>query len=267
MARQGIVIKIEKRKMIVMTDEGDFLQLPLPKNPPALGATIPLTTPVRQFDYSRPALVAVLLILVLAVSLFSPMLTPQSVASVTFDLPLSLELEVDGDNRVTAVKAKDAVAQSIAKEMTLEGQDIYQAANQVVRAACSQLILDRDGEATFVVTVMPHKNRGKMKLDRQQFREHLLQELEQQQFEGYLVVRDNGEELRPLPEEALRNPDETLMEHHFPGMWCRVGKGHGMGKGARWESEGAVQQPEAENRERGPQHMRRMRGGHGRSAH
>lgn len=259
MARQGIVMKIEKKTMIVMTDEGDFLQLPLPKAVPALGATIQLDLQVTK-KYSRPALVAALLVFVLALSLFNPLLTSQSVASVTFDLPLALELEVDGDNRVTAIKAKDAAAQSLTEQMNLKGQDIYRAANQVVQAACNNLTLGGGGEPAFVVSVMPLKDRGKMKLDRQQLRDHLLQELEQQQFEGYLVVQDTGERSTRLPVEALNNPDETVMERHFPGMWCRVGKGHGDAKGVRLEKGGETKEPEAGRQERGPHHMRHGRG-------
>lgn len=257
MEKQGIVMKIEKKTMIVMTEEGDFLQLPLPDPVPMPGSVIRLSTPVKKRNYARPALVAALLVLAVAVSLFSPLLTSQSVASVTFDLPLALELEVDSANRVTAVKAKDAIAQSVAEQTDLKGQDIYRAANQVVQAACRNLTFAGDGEKTFVVTVMPVKNSGKMNLDRQQLREHMLQELEQQQFEGYLVVRDTGDGLPPFPEEALSNPDESLLERHFPGMWCRVGKGHGYHiQETGGEGEGGRQ-------ERRPHHHMR-RGGQGR---
>lgn len=249
MARQGMVLKLNKKKMTVMTEDGEFLELPLPDKIPAPGTVVELEPTTRKATYPKVALVAALLIVVLGLSLFSPFINSRPVAAVALDLPVALELAVDAQNRVTGVKARDAAARALVEGLELRGKDIYIALDRVVQASCSQMAageLAGSGQQAFVVTLMPVKGKGKMNLERQKLRDHLLQELEQQQFEGYLIVQDSEEDLREkaraaglpvadylvrersgfstLPTDALLSQDETQLERHFPGMWCRVGK-------------------------------------------
>lgn len=253
MARQGIVLKIEKKKMYVMTDEGEFVELPLPRVIPQLGSTVTISPPTNHTRSYRLALVAAILVIFISVGVFRPLLMPQAVAAVAFDLPIGLELGVDAENRIVDVRARDPFSENLARELNLKGRDIYSATNQVVQAACGGMNWDEGtGESAFMVTVMPLGRRGKMNLDRQLLQEQMMAELERQAFAGYLVVEESSEDLRQkaaqlnlpigkyllweraefknieelqdLPIDSFIPEDEDVLERRFPGMWCRIGE-------------------------------------------
>lgn len=233
MARQGLVLKVEKQRMTVMTDDGEFLDLPTPVSPPKPGDTIPIVTSRKAGrNYPKLALVAALLVALVSISIFGPIFSSQSVAAVKFDAPVALELGVDKQNRVVEVKAEDPVAQSLAEELELRGKDIYVATGQVVQATCRKMMLDPSllPEEAYVVMVVPRRGQRKISLDRQRLHGQMERALHEQQFEGYLVVLDNEEilkENRAMLQRALNAKDEETLERNFPGRWSRVDHHHG----------------------------------------
>lgn len=244
MARQGLVLKVEKKRMTVMTDDGEFLNLPTPASPPKPGDTIPIAAS-RRVDQSYPklALVAALLIALLSISIVSPIFSSKSVAAVRFDEPVALELGVDRQNRVVEVRAGDPVAQSLTEELELQGKDIYVAAEQVVQATCRRMTVDPAllPEEAYVVTVVPRRGRQQASLDRQRLHGQMERTLQEEQFGGYLVVLDNEEiwkENGVTLKRALNSRDEETLERNFPGQWSRL-EHHLKGNGGKGKQMGA----------------------------
>lgn len=251
--------------MVVVTEEGDFLSVPVTSPPPGLGETIEVP------DYQAPGFprrrwlvtAAALLVLLLSISLVRPLLLPQAVAAVSLDLSSGLEIQVDGQNRVTKVKALQREGEELVSHLDLQGESIYTAVNKVMVLAQGQGYLQTGEEDTIMVTVIPLKGRGRLGLDSNQLQQAMVAELERHHFQGYLVVqrtekdhwREAGkmglsvgryllgerakaggnvidlEDLKEKPVMKLLGGNEENLETIFPGMWCRVGKGHGPKRG------------------------------------
>lgn len=263
MKKQGVVLKIEKNKMILLTDDGEFLEKPVPSIVPSLGAKVTVydEKPV-YYGFKKLSLVAILLVFVLSFSILRPVLMPPAVAAVAFDLPVGVELGVDEKNRVVKVTAKDEQGQALTRRLNLKGKDVYLAANQLVEASFSPKNLAQDqGGSGVLVTVMPLRGQDRMRLDCQLLHENMRQTLDKQSFNGYLVLQDSDEDLREkaaaldmpvakyllwqrlsetnsefnsieelkaLSMDALMPQDEEVLERRFPGMWHQVGRRGGM---------------------------------------
>lgn len=262
MQKQGILLKIDKNKMIVLTDEGEFLERPLPKKLPSLGAKVIIPAERPAFALRKLSWVAVLLIFVLSFSILRPILISPAVAAVAFDLPVGVELGVDEKNRVVKVVTKDKRAEALYANLNLKGQDVYIAANQLIEATLrpenASVIQD---EGAFLVTVMPLKSRGKMMLDHRILNENMRAVLSEQAFDGYFILQDSNEDLREKAAEldlpiakyllwqrgidsedeflsieelkalsmtALVSQGEEMLEKRFPGMWHHMGHQNGM---------------------------------------
>ncbi len=274
MKKQGIVLKLGQNKMIVLTDEGEFLERPLPHNPPPLGAKVELFTEKPDHVFSKLALVATLLIFVLSIGILRPILIPPAVAAVAFDLPIGIELGVDEKNKIVKVTAKDKRGEAVAADLELKGQDVYLAANQLIEAAFRLGELEQaPAEEAFFVTVMPLRGSGKMMLDTHLLNESMKAMLSKQAFDGYLILQNCNEDLRKpaaklglpvakyllwqrgldtedelisleelksLPLGSLVTEGEEMLEKRFPGMWHQLGHQNGMsGMGSHMGQQGS----------------------------
>jgi hypothetical protein len=264
-SKKGIVLGLEGRKMIIVTEEGDFLSLPVASPPPGLGETIKLP------DFQSPGWLrsrwliaaAAVLLLFLSFSLVRPFLLPQAVAAVSFDLSSGLEIQVDEQNRITQVKALQPEGEKLVSQLHLQGESIYTAVGDVIATARGQGCLPTGEEAAVLVTVIPLQAKDRPGPDPHRLQQEMAAGLERHGFQGYLLVqraekdcrREAGkmglsvgryllgekaraggkaiylEDLRAKPVMKLLEGSEENLETMFPGMWCRLGKGHGPQKG------------------------------------
>ncbi len=261
MKKQGIVLKLEQNKMIVLTDEGEFLTRPIPENRPLLGTKVNISVEKPAYLFRKLSAVAVLLIFVLSVGILRPILISPAVAAVAFDLPIGIELGVDEKNKVVKVTTRDKQGKEIAAGLDLKGKDVYLAANQLIEATFRFSDTDSAQEGAFLVTVMPLRGRGKMMLDAHLLNESMRAMLSQQAFDGYFILQKSNEDLRKqaakvglpvakyllwqrnldannelisieelkaLSMDSLVSEGEEMLEKRFPGMWHHLGHQSGM---------------------------------------
>ena len=259
---KGIVMQVEQKTMVIVTDEGDFLRVPLPAQRPFPGEKVDAAV---NKGFTRPFWVgaaAVILIFVLSLGLVKPMLMPQAVAAVSMDLISSVELTVDQENKVVTAKANNPEGLMVLQELDLKGKDIYEAANLVTTTASELGYIREKSENTIMVTVSPLNEEAKVSVDRDILQQSMHDELDSRNFQGYLVVNRMGREIMQkaaemgltvnqylylersrasgdeidvtvFKEQSLQElivADDTTIEGMFPGRWCRVG-GSNMGRG------------------------------------
>lgn len=254
--RKGIVMRIDKQKMVVLTDAGDFLSVPVPKNRPYPGQTVdvPVSSSKSLTRIYGMAIAAAILILVLSLTLLKPLLVPQAVAAVAMDLTSSVELSIDEQNRVIKATALNPEGSSVLQELDLQGEDIYRAVNMVALKAADLGYLRHNAENTIIVTVTPLRV-DQVSVDRDRLQQTMHNQLARLNYQGYLVVNQAGagmrsearrrgltvnqyllwersqaqgaeisiNELKYQPLDKLVADDEAALERMFPGMWCRVG--------------------------------------------
>lgn len=255
---KGIVLRIDKKNMVVVTDEGDFLTLPVPVRRPNPGETVEVNVKLaRGFTVPYWMRVAVaMLILVVSLGLAKPLLLPQAVAAVSMDLTSGLELKIDKENKVLEAKANNPEGQKLLQGLVLEGRDIYQAVNLITNRAAELGYLKQNKGSTIMVTVAPLSSDKKLAVDRDRLQQTMHDELARSNYEGYLVVNRTGTELRQEAEkmgltvnqylmweraqvqgnnidvETIREQafqeyvvkDKTEIQRMFPDMWCWVGR-------------------------------------------
>ncbi len=283
---KGIVISLDKKTMVVVTEQGDFLRVSVPVPRPRPGETIQLPLPKpRSFPkYYLRGIAAALLIITLALGMLKPVFMPQAVAAVSMDLASSIELNVDRENRIIGAKAMDAEGQAVLERLNLKGEDVYQAVNLVAVKAVELGYLQKEQGNTVIVAVVPLKEQARNAIDREKLQQILHDELAKREFQGYLVV-DNAElsirqeaakagltvnqyllwerskaggaelsieELKSQPLEQVMRGSEDKMERMFPGMWCRVGERGPKGKGPVNQQPQLIPQAGQGNSECGP---------------
>jgi len=259
---KGIVLKLEKNKgkMVVVTDEGDFLHAPIPKKIPLPGETVDVSivaSPKAAKRSTRPywLAAAVVLFLILSMGVLQPRFIPQAVAAVSMDLVSSVEISVNHDNKVVEAAANNPEGQAVLSRLQLKGKDVYEAANMVTLTAAELGYLTEGRSSNIIVTLSPLKDKTELPISRERLQQSMHDQLSARNYQGYLVVSQVNEDIRKQasrmgvtvnkylllkkfqdqlnPEEAgtfneatvgqLMKTNEGQIEKAFPGMWCRVG--------------------------------------------
>ena len=265
---KGIVLQLEKKKMVIVTDEGDFLKVPIPSLSPRPGETVYVNVePAKGFSIPYWLRIAVaVIILGLSFVISKPLVVPQAIAAVSMDLNSSVELNIDSNNKVLYAQANNEQGSKVLQGLDLKGLDIYKAVNIVTAKAIEMGYLKQSGDNAIMVTVAPLTTSEKLSVNREKLQQVMHDELVKQKYNGYLVVNQEQErlyqeaekmgltvnqyllwkrsqeqgakidikEVRQQPVDSFINNNEESINQMFPGMWCRVGE---------WGSPPAIQQP------------------------
>lgn len=256
---KGIVLSLEKSKMAVVTEEGDFLQVPVPSPCPRPGETVYINVkPTKSFTVPYWLRIAVaVLILGLSLVIAKPLVVPEAIAAVSMDLNSSVELNIDSHNKVLYAQANDDQGRKVLQGLNLKGLDIYLAANTVTIKAIKLGYLKQNGKNAILVTVAPLTSSSeKLSVNREKLQQVMHDELVKQKYNGYLVVNQEQEklfqeaekmgltvnqyllwkrsqeqgakidikEVRQQPVDNFIAKNDTGINQMFPGMWCRVGE-------------------------------------------
>lgn len=142
---RGIVMEVEKRHCIIMTQAGEFRRVPRPSSRVEVGEEIVVQLHTWS-GWLRPlALVASLLLVVMGWSLYQWLL-PTAVAYVSLDINPSLELGVDQNSRVVEAKGLNADGKILLRAAPVKGKDIYEAVAELVEAAVQNNYLNPQQE-------------------------------------------------------------------------------------------------------------------------
>ena len=146
--RKGLVLKKQNRSCIVITPEGEFCKIPLPKNTVLVGEEVFFTNSVRFSSFKKYFLVvASIILLLLAVPVYKE-LTPAAAAAayVSLDINPSVEFAVDTGQKITEVHGLNSAGQELLKSVMPVHLDIYKGIEMVVAEAVKKHYLDGSKE-------------------------------------------------------------------------------------------------------------------------
>ncbi|HZG74630.1 MAG TPA: anti-sigma factor domain-containing protein [Paenibacillus sp.] len=156
---RGVVLEVQERHAIVLTDSGAFVRVPKRGRAIAVGEEIAL--PAARRGLPRRAMYAwtsaATAAMVFAFLLFSmlpnagPPVAAQPVAYVSIDINPSVELGLDAESVVVEATGRNEDAERLLEGLELVGQPLERAVGDVMEAA-ETLVLSERSEADIVIT-------------------------------------------------------------------------------------------------------------------
>lgn len=210
---QGIVMRTSKKTTVILTEKGDFLEVPTPKALPKVGDTIqvdlkPKQTPLHYRSWSKYTASAAALLLVISLTVFYVFALPNmAVASVALDMDQSnvdksIELLVNKDGKVieVVIEVRDMNGRTYTLDKrTLTGKDAYQAVDLIIESAAKQGNLKESDNLVFA-RIIPLSKWMDSNLDRETLKNSIQNEMLRLNLHGNLVVGESDEKVR---QEAL----------------------------------------------------------------
>ena len=251
---RGMVLRVEERQVVVITEEGDYLKVKMPVRRPSPGETIEI--PVKKPISFRPHYVAAaILIIFMAFNVLKPFLIPPVYASVALDMTPSVQLTIGKDNLVIQSQAQNPEGEKLLKELDIEGLDVYQAVNLITSKTAEMNFFDSESKNLALATVIPLREApNETGIDKNKIMQVIHDEMYERKYDGYVVVnqaskeiiqqaeesglplnrymlmqkyREQGIEIPPetfkdsSPSQVMRSNQMTLPKA-FPGDWCEV---------------------------------------------
>lgn len=145
MESHGMVVKIKGRSCIVVTPQGDFKKVPLPKGTlPGIGQEIPLSSR-KRLPYLKHFMVAASLLIFILAGQFYLGQTPPAAAFLTIDINPSIELGVSADRKVVSARSLNSDGEKILAEVKIKKHDLQEAVEMIVaQAVADHFLTDKD---------------------------------------------------------------------------------------------------------------------------
>ena len=196
---KGLVMRTSPKVTAVFTEEGDFLEIPTPKEPPLVGQTIEINTnPRRLFVFHNSALkyasVAAVLFLVLSISVFYLFIPNMAVASVALDINQGVELLINKEGKVIKVQDVNG-GSSLVEGLSIKGLDIYQAVDLILENVNHKGTLD-ETHYLILASVVPINKWGTQTIDTEKLRTSIRNEMNRRNMFGSVVVIQADEEIQ-----------------------------------------------------------------------
>lgn len=167
---RGLVVAKEGREAIVLTPEGEWRSIPLAGSVPEIGEEVMLP-PVKKASRRQVlmAAAAVVLLFILALPMARRFIIPPipSVAAyyVGIDINPSIELAVDGEERVLNARGLNEDGEKLLGAVALKNEKIAEAVTILTTEAIRQGYYLPDRKGTMVVTISPAEGRVKEEKD------------------------------------------------------------------------------------------------------
>ncbi|WP_028612069.1 anti-sigma-I factor RsgI family protein [Paenibacillus harenae] len=166
--KRGVVMSIQKQHAVVMTADGQFLRAPI-SGMPKVGEEIVFDEEYKHQRKFKPAYwcagaAAVLFILFVPLLLFIQRDTHPVVAYLSMDINPSVEIGVDGEEKVRELRALNEDGKLIIEGLAYRGIDVQTVAASILERAKGSHYLDTP-DKDIVVTSVIIGDKAKLKLD------------------------------------------------------------------------------------------------------
>ncbi|MBE3571959.1 MAG: anti-sigma factor domain-containing protein [Moorella humiferrea] len=167
---RGLVVAKQGREVIVLTPEGEWRSIPLSGPVPEVGEEVMLP-PAKKASRRQVlmAAAAVILLLVLALPLARRAIVPSvpvvPAYYVGIDINPSIELAVDGEERVLSARGLNEDGEKLLGAVALKNEKIAEAVTILTTEAIRQGYYLPDRKGTMVVTVSPVGGKAKEEKD------------------------------------------------------------------------------------------------------
>ena len=153
--KRGIVAKVMADNCIVLTPEGTYDRIPLPAPDTKVGAEVNYRNPRLSSPYRPWLMVASFLVFFMCYPLLNQAILPQAVAYISLDINHGVQMAVDKNMRVIAVKCFDDEAADLVDQMSLEGKGLNDAVTEVINQAIEQDYIKAGQNNLMISTVSP----------------------------------------------------------------------------------------------------------------
>lgn len=204
-------MRISSKKMVILTETGDFLEIPTPKVPPKVGDRIDVDLKPKKYSFQtrswwKYTASAAALLLGVSLTAFTMFALPNlAVASIALDMDQgstnqSLELLVNKDEKV--IQARHIEGENTTLDLqSLTGQDAYQAIDLILERLANNSQLS-ESDTLVLARLIPLSKWVKTDLDSEALKKSLQEEMARLNLQGNLIVGQSDEKTR---EEALNH--------------------------------------------------------------
>jgi|GEM_PF-3100885 len=255
---QGKVLKIDKKHAVVVTNDGEFIRTPLPKDNILVGDIIEVPNK-KHVDYKRfkpYAAIAAILVIAISLGLFNSFITPPAYASVALDITnSSIEITVDQQSAIVKAVPKSEQGEMILKDLDIEGMDIYNGVNLITNKAVNLGYFSPEEKNLAIATVIPLQDKeSQINIDSERLMTTIQDEMFKNKYDGYVIVNEGNTEIMKrahdknlsinkymlqekskkyninLPDQTIRNKSTTDIMKDYnldiqkmsPDNWCEI---------------------------------------------
>ncbi|MHB8172318.1 MAG: anti-sigma-I factor RsgI family protein [Thermincolia bacterium] len=207
---KGLVTKIKENYCIVVTKDGEFKRVPLPRQPVRVGKEITFREGGILNNLTKYSLlVASFLLVALGVNLFyQPGVTPA--AYVSLDINPSLELAVDEQQKVIDIIAFNQEGQQLANLAEVKNTDLYQAVEKIMVVAITNKYVQPTKENIILTAVFPTDGK-KLTIDEDRIQKVISTNLSQSRLPGEVVVYRVDDNIRKKATELKLTMGKTVI--------------------------------------------------------
>lgn len=196
---KGLVMRTSPKVTGIFTVEGDFIEIPTPKEPPVVGQTIEVTINPRRLlvfhnSVVKYASVAAVLFLVLSISVFYLFIPNMAVASVSLDINKGVEIMINKDGKVIKVQDVNG-GSSIVDGLSIKGLDVYQAIDLIIGNANHKGTLN-ETHNLILASVLPVNRWGTHLIDTEKLRNSIRDEMTGGNMFGTVVVSQANQKIQ-----------------------------------------------------------------------
>jgi len=156
---RGLVLEIKKRSCIVITGDGQYLEVSKPRSGVEVGREIVFNRPVIYRFKATYLAVASIMVVVLAWWTFNAML-PRAVAYVALDINPSLELAIDVDNEIISARGLNDEGKKLIQRVDLLHEPLDKGVQKII-AGCVEYHYLNQGQENLVLATVTDAKRNK----------------------------------------------------------------------------------------------------------
>jgi len=211
---KGLVMRTSPKVTGIFTQEGDFLEIPTPKEPPVVGQTIEVTiNPRRLFVFHNSALkyasVAAVLFLVLSISVFYLFIPNMAVASVSLDINKGVEILINKEGKVIKVQDVNG-GSSIVEGLSIKGLDVYQTVDLIIGNVNHKGTFNATHNL-ILASVVPVNRWGTQLIDTEKLRNSIRDEMTRGNMFGSVVVSQADQKIQQEAKQQRMTVNDYLI--------------------------------------------------------
>lgn len=160
-------MEVKKKKAIVLTPEGQFMEHHYHGQPPEIGAEIEFKQQSNWDHWGLIRIAALLVIIVIPFLALQPLFTPTIFAYVTVDINPSIELAIDKKEKVLSVTPLNNEGQELIAKVNLENIPLEEALELITEAAIQEKYISSDRENTVFISYSKVDQNNTLALDQE----------------------------------------------------------------------------------------------------
>lgn len=198
---RGLVVKMKKKSCIVLTTEGEYLEVPLPKGGVSrVGQEIQLEKK-KSVSYLRYLMAAAcFLVFIFAGQLYFGQ-APRAAAYLTIDINPSIELAVSVDSKVISARGLNSDGEKVLAEVNIKKLNLREAVELIVaQAIADQYLKEKDDNVILATLTVNEGAEPVVSLD--SIYDAVINQVESKNVDAEVIIEPVKPELRQEAEKS-----------------------------------------------------------------